>query len=159
LSVLGVAAPPALQGRDLSAAWQGGGLAERPARVDGLFGGLPTIKWRYPSAITMRVDGVRYSYVGLVHEETTDEGGRRFFMYRQGALFDLDADPGQTIDLAPERPELAARLRHALLDWYAENERVARRLELESRAAGRDPTMAAPSEEEAARLRALGYVE
>ncbi len=159
LSVLDVGVPEGIQGRDLSPAWRGGALAERPAHVDGLFGGLPTLKWRYPSAITMSVDGVRYSYVGTVHNEPTERGGRRFLMFREGALYDLEADPGQTRDLAAERPDLAAQLRRALLAWYEENERVARRLERESLEAGQDAGVPAPSEEEAARLRALGYVE
>ncbi len=38
----------------------------------------------------------------------------------RGALFDLAADPGQQHDLAPERPEVAARLARAVADWRRE---------------------------------------
>jgi len=156
LSLVGVPLPEGLQGRDLAPLFRGETVEARAAHVDGLFGGLPTIKWRYPSAVTMRVDGTRYSYVGIVHEETGEDGTRRFFMYREGALFDLDADPGQTRDLAAEHKALAVRMRRALLGWYDENERVARTLET---AAGGDSIVPPLSDAEAEQLRALGYTD
>jgi arylsulfatase A-like enzyme len=157
LAQLGVPAPEGLQGRDLSPLWRGEALPARAAHVDGFFGGLPTLKWRYPSSITELIGGVRYSYVGDVGYEATPEGGRRFFFYREGQLFDLDADPGQTRDLARERPLLARRLRKSLLAWYDENERRARELERASRAVGEGAVVPGPSEAEAEQLRALGY--
>jgi len=159
LAVLGVEAPDGLQGRDLSPLWRGVALPPRAAHVDGMFGGLPTLKWRYPSSITDVVDGVRYGYVAEVEHEKTPEGGRRFFLKREGQLFDLDADPGQTRDLAPENPMLAQRLREKLLAWYDENERVARALERASRETGEGTVVPGPSEVEAEQLRALGYGE
>lgn len=38
----------------------------------------------------------------------------------EGALYDLDADPGEEHDLAPDHPEIVARLRRAFLDWFAD---------------------------------------
>lgn len=46
------------------------------------------------------------------HKLVTENLGRgRFFLY------DLEADPNETRDLASERPEIAERMRHALLSW------------------------------------------
>ena len=159
LAALDVEAPQGLQGRDLSPLWRGAEGDPRPVHVDGLMGGLPTLKWRYPSSITALVDGVRYSYVATVHDEPTEGGGRRFFLRTEGQLFDLDADPGQTRDLAGEKGLLAKSLRKRLLAWYDENERVARSLEQASRELGAGAGVPAISEDEAARLRALGYTE
>ncbi len=159
LSLLDVTPPMGMQGRDLSPLWKGGAIDARAAHVDGLFGGLPHMKWRYPSAITRVVDGVRYSYVGKVHEEKREDGSRRFFMYTEGELYDLDADPAQSHDLAGERPLLAERMRKSLLGWYDVNERVARRLEGRARAAGQEARVPAPTDDEADQLRALGYTE
>jgi arylsulfatase A-like enzyme len=35
----------------------------------------------------------------------------------RGALFDMDADPGQTTDVATQQPEIAAKLRNAVAAW------------------------------------------
>ena len=155
LGLLGVPSPAGLQGRDLSPIWRGEALPAGVAHVDGLFGGLPNMKWRYPSARTEVIDGTRYSYVGTVHDEIGEGGKRRFFMYREGALYDLGHDPAQRSDLAKSRPAIARAMRVGLLAWYDENERVARQLEASGGAAG----VPAPSPEEAERLRALGYAE
>jgi len=37
-----------------------------------------------------------------------------------GSLFDMSADPGQTTDIAKERPDVARRLRQAVADWRKE---------------------------------------
>jgi arylsulfatase A-like enzyme len=68
-----------------------------------------------------------------------------------GELYDLEADPGETRDLAPLRPERTAALREELLGWVA-------RMRREAEARG---TLAVPSEapHPVDALRALGYVE
>jgi arylsulfatase A-like enzyme len=37
-----------------------------------------------------------------------------------GSLFDMNADPGQTTDIAKEQPDVARRLRQAVADWRKE---------------------------------------
>jgi arylsulfatase A-like enzyme len=41
----------------------------------------------------------------------------RYRMDDRGALFDLEADPGQRVDVAAREPEVAARMRNAIADW------------------------------------------
>ncbi len=76
-----------------------------------------------------------------------ESGGFRFILAPASELYDLAADPGETRNLAAERPEVARRLRRQLL------ERV--------RAATRAPSPLSPEpadDEAAARLRSLGYL-
>jgi arylsulfatase A-like enzyme len=42
---------------------------------------------------------------------------RQFRLDDKGALFDMAADPGQTTNIAGQRPEIAARLAAAVADW------------------------------------------
>jgi arylsulfatase A len=42
------------------------------------------------------------------------------FKLVEGALYDLDSDPGETRDVAAEHPEVARRLRAAFLEWFAD---------------------------------------
>ena len=62
-------------------------------------------------------------------------------------LYDLAADPGETVDLAPGRPDDVARLRERLAIW----------VRAESRAPGTFEPVADPEAIEA--LRELGYVD
>jgi arylsulfatase A-like enzyme len=72
-----------------------------------------------------------------------------------GALFDLAADPGETRDLARERPADAARLAGRLGALRAENEALRAR-RLAARKGGELETVRARTRRE---LEALGYVE
>jgi arylsulfatase A-like enzyme len=66
-------------------------------------------------------------------------------------LYDLEEDPGETRDLAGERPDLVAELRAPLLQKLAEGRRLGEEF-------GQiEPVVLSPALEEA--LRALGYVE
>jgi len=69
-------------------------------------------------------------------------------------LFDLAADPGERHDLAAERPEELARLRALLDAQTAAAARLRRQID-----ALEQPGRAAMTEEERARLKALGYVD
>jgi arylsulfatase A-like enzyme len=62
------------------------------------------------------------------------------------ALYDLEADPGERANAAPQHPEQAARLRERLDAWLAARPAPA-------------PPAREPTAEERARLRALGYTE
>jgi arylsulfatase A-like enzyme len=42
---------------------------------------------------------------------------QRYRLDDRGALFDMDADLGQTTDVAPQQPEIAAKLRNAVAAW------------------------------------------
>jgi arylsulfatase A-like enzyme len=42
---------------------------------------------------------------------------QRYRLDDRGALFDMDADPGQATDVAPQQPEIAAKLRNAVAAW------------------------------------------
>ena len=69
-------------------------------------------------------------------------------------LYDLAADPGETINLIAERPEVAKLLASRLADYLAAAERRAARL---GRAAA-EPNAVTLSDEERERLRTLGYL-
>lgn len=45
---------------------------------------------------------------------------QRYRLDDRGALFDMQADPGQTTDIAVQQAEIAARLRDAVAGWRAE---------------------------------------
>src|SRR4029434_4447486 len=42
---------------------------------------------------------------------------QRYRLDARGSLFDMDADPGQATDVAPQQPEIAAKLRNAVAAW------------------------------------------
>ncbi|MEN8184065.1 MAG: sulfatase-like hydrolase/transferase [Myxococcota bacterium] len=93
-------------------------------------------------------------------------GERRYRMLREGSLklvetskgeallYDLEADPGETRDLAPERPEVLAQMRARMAEVQA-------RLELPDLDAPLAVGEDAPELDEATRqqLRALGYAD
>ena len=47
---------------------------------------------------------------------------QQYRLDNEGALFDMETDPGQTRDVAGERPDEAARLAKAAAQWSAEIE-------------------------------------
>ncbi len=47
----------------------------------------------------------------------TSVRSQRYRLDQTGQLFDMQADPGQTRDIAPDQPEVAARLSQALSAW------------------------------------------
>jgi arylsulfatase A-like enzyme len=155
LSLVDLEVPSDVQGRDLSA-WLRAGVPTpevepRDAHVDGIWGGLPDIYWRYPSALTSELEGRRWSYVNLVHH-AEDGTGFRFELRQPGEVYDLDQDPLQQRNLAARLPDMERILGERLLRWYAENDSLARRLG--------EPEQDGPilDEKERERLRALGYV-
>jgi hypothetical protein len=166
LSLLGLDAPDGLQGHDWANAL-GGAPGNEPRRVyvDGIFGGLPDVYWRYPSAVVADEPEGRFGAIATVDYTPAgpSDGGAgggsptttrryRFSLAGPVELYDLRADPHQRVDIAAARPEIADRLGEALVAWYEENEE--RRV-----VAGADAPRADfldPSERE--RLRALGYV-
>lgn len=157
LSLLQIDVPPTVQGRDLSTLLSGAAQwLEGDAHVDGILGGLPTIKWRYPSSIVRRIGDERWSYVNTVHDRMED--GRRVFHTRfEGELYRLDDDPAQQHDLKASRPEIASELRLALLAWYARNEAAARALGVVEAGGEQRSPLLDPAEID--ELRALGYGE
>ena len=85
-------------------------------------------------------------YDGPLKAVVGAEGGDR--------LYDLAADPGESRDLAAERPAELARLAAAAAAWRASEERLLDRL-----GRRRDPAAPSPlTPEEEERLRALGYL-
>ena len=50
----------------------------------------------------------------------TSVRSQRYRLDQSGQLFDMQADPGQARDIAPEQPEVAARLSQALSAWRQE---------------------------------------
>jgi arylsulfatase len=158
LGMLGLEIPPDVQGRDLSP-WLAAvpprePPADAPVFVDGVFGGLPTVYWRYPSAVISREDGRRYSLVTRVkYAESQPGGGFQFSLPWPRELYDLDADPEQTRDIGAELPAIRDRLGEALLRWYAGNEELRRKA---ARRVGEEAPILDAAERE--RLRALGYL-
>jgi len=126
----------ALPGRSLAAHLRG---AETPSADRPVF----LYRQRYPRPTVVRdvpVVGSQYGVrVGPWKYVEGDRDGRR-------ELYDLSRDPGERRDLAGSEPERAAAMRERLRAWRAEHP---------------PPEAAAPrlSEEDRARLRALGYVE
>ena len=143
---------PKVQGRDLGRLIAGDSTP-RPAFVDGVLGGLPHEFAHYASSVIDEVEGRVWSYVAKVEPvEATD--GYTFEVRETGELYDLDADPGQLVDLADAHPSIVETLRRRLLSWYEQNEVRARPIR---RTAG--PPQPLLSEEETERLKALGYAE
>jgi arylsulfatase A-like enzyme len=154
LGLLEMDVPARVQGRDLSGLLLGRDVSiEGDAHVDGVFGGLPTVKWRYPSSIVREIDGRRWSYVNTV-KDREQGSGRTFHVRDAGELYLLDDDPGQQRDLRAQHPEIADELRRALLAWYARNDALARKLQSETGPATEGPLL---DEQEIEQLRALGY--
>ncbi len=91
------------------------------------------------------IEGPEGKWRWLVH-------GKHKLMYAPRAsgdpawrLYDLDADPGEAVDLAAERPDLAGRMRQALAAWLREDPGEPRDYHI------------APETREV--LRSLGYVD
>lgn len=147
LSLLGLAPPENVQGRDLTPLLRGGPPVRDAVFVDGMMAGYR----HYRSAAVVETDAGRYAWIGRV--VAPPAASPRVFLHEPPAeLYDLRADPEQTRDLAAEQPELAAALERRMLDWYAESE---------ARRAGLGPVEREKilSDEERERLRALGYGE
>jgi len=85
-----------------------------------------------------RLQGVRRGSWKLIHDQ--ESGVSR--------LFDLDADPGETLDLAVDEPERVAELEQLRAEWSARN------LKLRELYTAEEPELT-PAEIE--QLRALGY--
>ncbi|MBW2268784.1 MAG: sulfatase-like hydrolase/transferase [Deltaproteobacteria bacterium] len=147
LSLLGFSPPANIQGRDLAPLLRGGPPVRDAVFVDGIMAGYR----HYRSAAVVDTAVGRYAWIGRV-EAPPGESPRRFRHEPPAELYELRTDPGQTRDLAAERPDLAAVLERRILDWYAESE---------ARLAGlgtveREKIL---SDEDHERLRALGYSE
>ncbi len=138
LGLLGVPAPPGVEGRSL-APWlaqdagdEGFAIAEIAGREQG------------GEILSLRNDQYRYVYnPNGVAPQCSPKGGPYAFGVEQ--LFDLEADPRETRDRRAELPLVAEQLRRELLDRYA------------PRGPG-NPPLKATDKETLERLRALGYV-
>lgn len=158
LALLALPVPGHVQGQDLSPWLRSDSEPPEPERrdvfVDGIFGGIPHVFWRYPSSVTGWVDDERYSYVDEVGY-SDGEHATVFEAQGRGELYRLRDDPDQHVDLAARHPEIAATLRGRLLSWYAANDRLVRALRADEPSR---PAQRILSEEERRMLEALGYV-
>lgn len=118
-----VGAGTALPGRSLRGVMDGGGVPE----------GL------YAETFAPRFD------FGWSELRSWREGSFKYIRAPRPELYDVQADPGETKDLAAARPELARTLEQALARALA--------------GAGETETRRGPDPEAAERLRALGYVQ
>jgi arylsulfatase A-like enzyme len=134
LAQAGISPPAAMEGHDLSPLWRGEpaeAAAERfiYGQASGGLGWTPVIEGIFPI-----FESVRQGRFKLVHEINTDDY----------ALYDLERDPGERVDVADAAPEIARRLRTELERVRAADEApTGREVELHP--------------EELERLRALGY--
>lgn len=140
LSLVGVPVPEGLDGRDLSPLLRGGdarAFAERPlfGEAAGAEGFPPPLDDIYPVYRSVRRGRYKLISKSLL-------GG--------SALYDLEADPGEQVDIREKAPELAERLEDLLVARHAAAAADGEDAEDED-AVELDP-------EELERLRALGYV-
>ena len=131
LDLLGVPAPPVVQGRSL---------------VPWLMGHPD------PAGADDAVSEYDHRWAGRVYESV--RRGRLSYIVEDAHehLFDLSDDPGEANDLLDTRPTDAAALRAALASWLEECRGLAGRF-------GPGDAIVRPSAERARQLRALGYVE
>lgn len=137
LAGLGVPAPGELQGADLGPLLRG---SEQPPERGPVFVIAPK-----ESGIVGAREG-RFKMIHTPAQPPTASAGRPFDP-PGWALFDLQADPGETRDVAAAHPEVAKRLQAAILEWIREHrfDRPA-------------PTAVVDRATEE-RLRQLGYIE
>ncbi len=103
---------PDVQGRDLSAAWRAGAALDPDHAVL-----LHRRHYEPRTEGTIAVAGEGFGLrVGGWKLVVAEEEGRR-------ELYDLAADPGETVDLSAREPERAARLARRLADLLAERAR------------------------------------
>jgi len=130
LSLLGLPEPPSLFGRDLSGLILGEPAGERTVVSFGLGPGThlyTAVRW--PWKLDLELDRDDGSQVGV-------------------ALYDLEADPGELVDVAAAHPARVQELTGLLLDWRAREDRAA----LGGGAEDVDPLVLE-------QLRKLGYAE
>ena len=120
LAAAGLPVPPDVDGRNLYAL----GAAGRPA-----------VFIEHANRFGTAVRTARHKYVHLSGDPTVPEGPQ---------LFDLAADPGETVDLAGRGLPVEKRLAAALADWSAQGRTAAPSTEL--------------TDEDREQLRALGYL-
>jgi arylsulfatase A-like enzyme len=130
---LGLPPDERVLGRDLFATDAGEGEA---ARLLHLANGQPVIRWRW--------DGLRLGRFTILREHL--EGGRM-----RDLLFDSATDPGETSDLAAERPDDCARLGRRL------DEEVRRTVERAARLPGGAGEREGGDPELEKRMKELGY--
>jgi arylsulfatase A-like enzyme len=138
LELLGIAVPPGLGGRSLVPAIQGGEVVARPIYGESL------VHWFEVDdgvQIHALVDG-RYKWIE--RQETLGDSGE---VHTRRELYDLEADPGESVNLATLHGERAERMQTALLETRT-------RLERE----GSSPEPREPDAALLEKLRALGYL-
>jgi arylsulfatase A-like enzyme len=139
LSFAGIARTTPTEGLDLSVLWTGGDRSEFDSRLIFHDAGWGASSHNIESLLPYapRSHSVRRGQYKLYYSNRAEPNH---------VLFDLEADPGETRDVTAEHPELAAELRRVLDERDA-----AVQARQEAPAVKLDP-------EEAARLRALGYL-
>lgn len=112
---------------------RGGTRVDRIAGAIDLFPTLTSLA-RIPGKASLPLDGRDLSPLMLggsqaqwpdrmlfsMHARKAAVRTQQFRLDPEGRLFDMNADPGQTRDIAAEKPGTAARLGHALDAWKAE---------------------------------------
>jgi arylsulfatase A-like enzyme len=156
LSLLDLATPEHVQGRDLSPLMRGEQIDRDTVFVDGLMGGLPSTFAHYASSAVAEIDGERWSLVAKVDPGPAD--AIAFAIEGSPELYCLSRDPRQQRNIIEQHPEIASELASRLLAWYAENRAL--QLKLAAAAPADSPESEAPilSEEDIAALEALGYI-
>jgi len=96
----GVPKPPSFEGESLLSLMQEDEVAPRPVFSESTLYGPERIAWRTE----------QYKYI---HDATLGPG-------EFGELYDWRADPGETRNLARDRPEVAMKMRDELLEFYYE---------------------------------------
>jgi arylsulfatase A-like enzyme len=148
LDALSLPIPESVQGESLLPILRGNAPITPGAYIDGLLTGYGDS----PSGIARDLDGVPWTFVSPIRLVASDGVRTYRLRRRQAALFRLDRDPEQRVNLAATETAIAKELGRALLDWYEDNEAAGQLL-------GTTSARTIISEKEREQLRNLGYVE
>jgi arylsulfatase A-like enzyme len=142
LDMLGLQVPESMEGQSFRALLRGNGAWRKETAFSEWYGEqgqtVYTVRrgrWKYvhnPAAV--HPDGVPYCY----HPGTS-------FPLERRELYDLESDPGETVNRADARPEVVLELEKELNRWLARRETPT-------------PPAEGPDEETLEELKALGYL-
>ncbi|HEX9792718.1 MAG TPA: sulfatase [Planctomycetota bacterium] len=148
MALLGVDIPEGLRGRNLLPVIEAAAAGDDPGPAPAVFSELSEDPFgRHAdsgSGIAMAVIEGRWKFILQLRSPSGREMPRK-------QLFDLEADSGETNNLAAEHPELVARFVHRLENWKARN------MGHDSGAQELDPATLDPAV--LAQLAALGYID